>query len=132
MAGEMYFQARQSAGKSRNTFLVVKYSLLRSFHPDVDFWNHSTFDLVSNNTLRPKMKISDLLLPLLSIPGVCAQFQQVTNFGSNPSKAKMYIYTPTNLPPNPAIVVGVHYCTGTGPGYYNGSPYKRLADQKKF
>lgn len=78
------------------------------------------------------MKLPNLALPLLSIPGVCAQLQQVTNFGSNPSKAKMFIYTPTNLPPNPAIVVGVHYCTGTGQGYYNGSPYKRLADQKKF
>ncbi|KAM7184805.1 Acetylxylan esterase A [Naviculisporaceae sp. PSN 640] len=78
------------------------------------------------------MKVSGAFLTIASLCGAYAQLQEVTNFGSNPSRAKMFVYTPANLPLNPAIVVGVHYCTGTGQGYYNGSPYKRLADQKKF
>ncbi|KAK0660436.1 Acetylxylan esterase A [Cercophora samala] len=80
------------------------------------------------------MKPPHLLLPLLSLPFTLAQqLQQITNFGpAIPSKAKMFIYAPADLPPNPAILVGVHYCTGTAQGYYNGSPYKRLADEKKF
>ena len=58
--------------------------------------------------------------------------QQVSNFGDNPSGVKMYIYVPSQLAENPAIIVAVHYCTGTAQGYYNGSPYARLADQKGF
>ncbi|KAK4150795.1 Acetylxylan esterase A [Chaetomidium leptoderma] len=61
-----------------------------------------------------------------------AQLQQVQNFGPNSSGARMFVYAPSGLPANPAIVVGVHYCGGTAQGYYNGSPYKKLADQKKF
>ncbi|KAK4176144.1 Acetylxylan esterase A [Triangularia setosa] len=78
------------------------------------------------------MKLSHLFLSLLPINGICAQLQEIANFGSNPSKAKMFVYIPADLPPNPAILVGVHYCTGTGQGYYSGSPYKRLSDERKF
>ena len=58
--------------------------------------------------------------------------QRVQDFGPNSSGTRMYIYVPQTLPQKPAIVVGVHYCGGTAQGYYNGSPYKNLADQKKF
>ncbi|KAI0376298.1 carbohydrate esterase family 1 protein [Hypomontagnella monticulosa] len=61
-----------------------------------------------------------------------ASLQQVTNFGANPSNTKMYIYVPNTLAANPAIIVAIHYCTGTAQAYYNGSPYARLADQKGF
>lgn len=36
--------------------------------------------------------------------------QQVTNFGSNPSGTKMYIYVPKKLASNPGVVVAIHYC----------------------
>ncbi|KAE8391653.1 putative acetyl xylan esterase [Aspergillus alliaceus] len=36
--------------------------------------------------------------------------QQVTNFGSNPSGALMYIYVPKNLATKPGIVVAIHQC----------------------
>ncbi|RYP32644.1 hypothetical protein DL766_003864 [Monosporascus sp. MC13-8B] len=60
------------------------------------------------------------------------RLQQVTNFGANPSNAKMFIYIPTRLAANPPIIVAIHYCTGTAQAYFNGSPYARLADQKGF
>lgn len=61
-----------------------------------------------------------------------ASLQQVTNFGDNTSKTKMYIYVPAKLATNPPIIVAIHYCTGTAQSYYSGSPYAQLADQKGF
>ncbi|KAK3502249.1 Alpha/Beta hydrolase protein [Neurospora crassa] len=61
-----------------------------------------------------------------------ASLRQVSNFGSNPSNAKMYIYVPDNLAASPPIIVAIHYCTGTAQAYYTNSPYARLADQKGF
>ncbi|CAK7233525.1 hypothetical protein SEUCBS140593_008631 [Sporothrix eucalyptigena] len=57
---------------------------------------------------------------------------QVTDFGSNPSNTSMYLYVPDKLTDHPAIVVAVHYCTGTAQAYYTNSPYAQLADQKGF
>jgi acetylxylan esterase len=61
-----------------------------------------------------------------------ASLQQVSSFGDNSSKTKMYIYVPSNLATNPPIIVAIHYCTGTAQQYYSGSPYSQLADQKGF
>lgn len=61
-----------------------------------------------------------------------AQLQQVSSFGDNPSGAKMFIHVPSQLAEKPAIIVAIHYCTGTAQAYYSGSPYASLADQKGF
>ncbi|KAF7719545.1 Acetylxylan esterase [Penicillium ucsense] len=58
--------------------------------------------------------------------------QQVTNYGSNPSGTKMYIYVPRKLASSPGVVVAIHYCTGTAQAYYTGSPYAQLAEQYGF
>jgi poly(hydroxyalkanoate) depolymerase family esterase len=58
-----------------------------------------------------------------------AQLQQITNFGDNPGGLAMYLYVPDNVAPNPAIVVGNHWCTGSGPDFYNGTRYDELAEQ---
>jgi acetylxylan esterase len=39
---------------------------------------------------------------------------------------------PNNLPSNPAIIVAIHYCTGSAQAYYSGTPYASLADQYGF
>ncbi|KAK0754290.1 putative cellulose binding protein [Schizothecium vesticola] len=61
-----------------------------------------------------------------------AQLSQITNFGANPSGAKMYLYVPDKLAANPPIVVAIHYCTGTAQAYFTGTPYARLADTHGF
>ena len=83
------------------------------------------------------MKLFSLLAGLL--PLATAQFgggggglTQVTSFGDNPSNAKMYIHVPATLSESPAIIVAIHYCTGTASAYYSGSPYAQLADSKGF
>ncbi|KAI8720021.1 Carboxylic ester hydrolase [Fusarium sp. LHS14.1] len=74
-----------------------------------------------------------VFVPLVALLGtVTAQLQQISNFGSNPSGAKMFIHVPTNLPANPAIVVAIHHCQGTAQSYYQNTPYAQLSDQKGF
>ncbi|MBV9445997.1 MAG: PHB depolymerase family esterase [Streptosporangiaceae bacterium] len=61
-----------------------------------------------------------------------ASLVQVTNFGNNPSNNKMYIYVPNNVRSNPPILVALHECTGTGPGFFSGTAFASLADQFGF
>ncbi|KAE8147233.1 alpha/beta-hydrolase [Aspergillus avenaceus] len=58
--------------------------------------------------------------------------EQVTGYGDNPTDVDMYIYVPNNLASSPAIVVAIHYCTGTAQAYYTGTPYAQLAEQHGF
>ena len=46
-------------------------------------------------------------------PAAAASLTQVTNFGNNPSNLNMYIYVPNTVTARPALLVAVHYCTGT-------------------
>jgi poly(hydroxyalkanoate) depolymerase family esterase len=61
-----------------------------------------------------------------------ASLVQVTNFGNNPSSLQMYIYVPNNVRANPPILLALHQCTGSGPGFYSGTAFASLADQYGF
>jgi acetylxylan esterase len=61
-----------------------------------------------------------------------ASLQQVTDFGDNTSNTEMYIYVPSNVASKPPIIVAIHHCQGTGPGYAQETPYNQLADQYGF
>jgi poly(hydroxyalkanoate) depolymerase family esterase len=61
-----------------------------------------------------------------------ATLTEVTNFGTNPSNLQMYLYVPDNVTARPAIVVAVHYCTGSGPAMYSGTEWASLADRYGF
>jgi len=86
------------------------------------------------------MKLSTLASSLLALAPFSAAAEiakraaltQVTNFGSNPSGARMYIYVPDKLQTNPPILTAIHYCTGTANAFYTGTPYASLADQYGF
>ena len=65
-------------------------------------------------------------------PAKAASLVQVTNFGNNPSNNKMYIYVPNNVRPNPPILMALHQCTGTGPGFFSSTAFASLADQFGF
>ncbi|MGB2567054.1 PHB depolymerase family esterase [Micromonospora citrea] len=62
-------------------------------------------------------------------PASAAALTEVTNFGANPSNLRMYLYVPDRVAPQPALLVAVHYCTGTGPAMYSGTQYAALADR---
>jgi acetylxylan esterase len=72
------------------------------------------------------------LLIALSQPASAATLTQVTNFGTNPSNLQMYLYVPNTVQPKPAVLVAVHYCGGSGPAFYSGTEFARLADRYGF
>ncbi len=61
-----------------------------------------------------------------------AALTEVTNFGANPSNLRMYEYVPANAGTHPAILVAVHQCTGSGPGFYSGTEFASLANLYGF
>ncbi len=54
-----------------------------------------------------------------------ATLTEVTNFGTNPTNLRMYLYVPDRVAAQPAILVAIHYCTGTGPAFYSGTSSRR-------
>jgi poly(hydroxyalkanoate) depolymerase family esterase len=68
----------------------------------------------------------------LAPPAAAATLVEVANFGANPGGMRMHIYVPDARPASPAIVVAMHGCGGSGPGFYSGSEFARLADQYGF
>lgn len=65
-------------------------------------------------------------------PASAASLVQVTNFGWNPSNLQMHLYVPNAVRPKPAVLVAAHYCTGSGPVFYGGTEFARLADRYGF
>jgi len=55
--------------------------------------------------------------------------QQVTSFGPNPTGLQMFEYVPATVSAHPAVVVVLHFCTGSGPVMFNNTRYAALADQ---
>ncbi|WP_207311985.1 extracellular catalytic domain type 1 short-chain-length polyhydroxyalkanoate depolymerase [Lentzea alba] len=80
-----------------------------------------------------------LVSTLLTIAGVllapqasAASLVEVTGFGDNPGRMRMHVYVPDTRPAKPAIVVAMHGCGGSGPGFYSGSEFASLANRYGF
>ncbi|WP_377271437.1 PHB depolymerase family esterase [Peterkaempfera sp. SMS 1(5)a] len=71
-------------------------------------------------------------LLLAAPPAAAASLTEVTNFGTNPTSLRMYVYVPASAPAKPAILVAAHQCTGSGPGFYSGTEFASLADRYGF
>ncbi|MFB6962969.1 PHB depolymerase family esterase [Streptomyces sp. NPDC056309] len=70
---------------------------------------------------------------LLAVPSAqAASLTEVTGFGTNPSNLRMYVYRPDSAPTRPAVLVAVHYCTGSGPAFHSGTEFASLADRYGF
>src|SRR3954453_23936197 len=65
-------------------------------------------------------------------PAYAATLSEVTNFGANPGGMRMHVYVPDSRPASPAIVVAMHGCGGSGPGFYSSSEFAGLADRYGF
>jgi poly(hydroxyalkanoate) depolymerase family esterase len=61
-----------------------------------------------------------------------AELTEVTDFGENPTNLRMHLYVPDTVTDQPAVVLALHYCTGTGEAYYGGTQFASLADQHGF
>lgn len=80
--------------------------------------------------------IGGLLLALTGLGAVpsasAATLREVTNFGENPGNLRMHLYVPDTRPAAPGVLVAMHGCGGSGPGFYSGSRFASLADQYGF
>lgn len=64
-------------------------------------------------------------------PASAAGLTRVSSFGNNPTGLNMYIYVPTTTAARPALLVLVHYCSGSASGIFNGNghDYATAADR---
>ncbi|GAA3434910.1 extracellular catalytic domain type 1 short-chain-length polyhydroxyalkanoate depolymerase [Kutzneria kofuensis] len=80
--------------------------------------------------------VSTLLITLSGVAfapqAAAASLVEVTNFGSNPGGMRMHVYVPNSHPATPAVVVAMHGCGGSGPGFYASSEFAALADRYGF
>lgn len=80
--------------------------------------------------------VSALLITLTGVAlaprAAAASLLEVTNFGSNPGGMRMHVYVPNSHPARPAVVVAMHGCGGSGPGFYASSEFAALADRYGF
>jgi feruloyl esterase len=60
------------------------------------------------------------------------RLREIFDFGSNPGNLRMFGYRPSTLANNPALVVVLHGCTQTAPGYDIGAGWSTLADRYGF
>ncbi|KAF5671256.1 acetylxylan esterase [Fusarium heterosporum] len=58
--------------------------------------------------------------------------KEVTGYGNNPTGTRMFLYVPKNLKANPAVVVGLHYCTGTAQAFYQSNQWASNAEKYGF
>ena len=65
-------------------------------------------------------------------PRPAAALTEVTGFGTNPSNLQMYLYVPDSVKARPAVLVAVHWCTGSGPMFHSGTEFASLADRYGF
>jgi poly(hydroxyalkanoate) depolymerase family esterase len=77
------------------------------------------------------LAVVGLAVPM-SRPAFAASLTEVTAFGANPGGMRMHIYVPDSRPASPPIVVAMHVCGGSGPGFYSGSEFASLADRHGF
>ncbi|MFI6238204.1 PHB depolymerase family esterase [Micromonospora sp. NPDC050784] len=78
--------------------------------------------------LAASLVAAGLVVPTVG-PAYAASLTEVTSFGDNPGRMRMHVYVPDNRPARPAVVVAMHGCGGSGPGFYSGSEFASLADR---
>lgn len=69
---------------------------------------------------------------LCSAQSSAASLVEISGFGPNPSGLRMHVYAPDVLRSPPPILVAVHYCTGSGPTFFNNTEFRTLADRYGF
>src|SRR5512133_3055689 len=78
------------------------------------------------------LHLISLLLLLIQSAVLAGTYQEVTDFGDNPSNIKMFLYTPDIVASKPAVLVACHWCHGTAQDIYNGSRYTSVADKNGY
>lgn len=67
-----------------------------------------------------------------SLPAPASTLRQITGFGHNPTGLRMYLYVPRRVRPHPAVVVAMHFCTGSAQAMFAKTEFASLADRYGF
>src|SRR5215468_3860029 len=94
-----------------------------------DAWMRRLTSFVSSAAAAAVAVVASLSL---AHPAAAASLVQVTSFGDNPGNMQMYVYVPDSHPARPAILLAMHGCGGSGPGFYSSSEFALLADRYGF
>ncbi len=73
-----------------------------------------------------------LLLAYLLWGRGTGDLEEVTEFGSNPGKVRMYKYVPAGLPPGAPLVVALHGCDQDAKNYSLVTGWNTLAERHRF
>lgn len=69
-----------------------------------------------------------LLFLVISKSASAATLTEINEFGDNPTQMAMHLYVPDDIGNNVPVVLALHPCTVTGPGFYSGTRFNTLAD----
>src|SRR5215469_17232115 len=61
-----------------------------------------------------------------------SRLREVTGFGANPGRLRMFVYNPKHLRANAPLVVALHGCTQTADEYDYGTGWSSLAEKLGF
>jgi len=61
-----------------------------------------------------------------------AALQQINNWGTNPGGMTLHAYIPNTVASSPAVILALHPCGGSGPGYHQSTRYGQLSEQYGF
>ncbi|KAK4188098.1 Alpha/Beta hydrolase protein [Podospora australis] len=79
------------------------------------------------------ISLSTLLGALALVAAGAAQsLTTVTNWGDNPTNLDLEVYAPTNLTARAAVILALHFCSGTGSLYSQMAKYNSLASSHNF
>jgi poly(3-hydroxybutyrate) depolymerase len=79
--------------------------------------------------IRNRLLAATLLFGPLASPASAATTVEVTNFGSNPGKLRMFKHIPDKLPTSAPLVVVMHGCTQNAVTYTDASGWTQMSDQ---
>lgn len=99
------------------------------------------FKINATKKIKPFLNLVVLASLVLAVLGAvvlpgriarAASLVQITGFGTNPTGLIMNLYVPASAGTKPAILLAIHYCTGSGPAFFSGTQFASLADQYGF
>ncbi|KAG8833418.1 hypothetical protein FRC18_003666 [Serendipita sp. 400] len=94
--------------------------------------SRTTSTSTSKTSSTSTSRTSSSATPSTTVTIPRSTFTEITNFGSNPTGVRNWLYVPATLASNPPIVVAIHWCSGTANAMYSTNVFNTLAEQKGF
>lgn len=83
-------------------------------------------------TFKWHLVSSIYLLFIAPVVILAGTYKEIKDFGANPGNTKMFLYIPDNVAAKPAVLVAIHWCSGTANAIYTSNTFSPLADLYGF